>query len=317
MDPKAEKILKEAADTVRQAFEDNKGYEKYIKLLPQSKNVGTKNNSMYIQFDVPYMTVEGRVRMCVDEHIKNKTKFKITPASFEQAPDGKTMICRVTVESLRGTVTGTAKVGLNGGGVDATNPYENAETSALGRALGFLGYGSLGEGIASYEEVTIAMSDEAAQKPALPQPQPGDEASVSLKLKIKQMLVAAGKTEEEADASVAGLTKEKAQEILIQLGKENAAAGQAQPQAQAPAAQPAAPAKTQPAAQPAATQPQAKKPTQPKAAADNGGKLKANEIMDLKKQLSDKIGDTEAGKLMSTVKTYGDVSRIKAEYALS
>ena len=35
---------------------------------------------------------------------------------------------------------------------DGTNPYECAETSAIGRALGFAGFGSV-EGIASYDEV--------------------------------------------------------------------------------------------------------------------------------------------------------------------
>ena len=48
---------------------------------------------------------------------------------------------------------------------DGTNPYECAETSAVGRALGFAGFGSV-EGIASYDEVARSQPTDAI-KPSI------------------------------------------------------------------------------------------------------------------------------------------------------
>jgi hypothetical protein len=57
--------------------------------------------------------------------------------------------------------------------VDESNPLENAETSAVGRALGFLGYGVYGTGIASADEVLQA---QALRQPAGAEP-PASTAS--------------------------------------------------------------------------------------------------------------------------------------------
>ena len=57
------------------------------------------------------------------------------------------------------TATGTASFRFdlpNQRSAQATNPLEDCETSAIGRALGFLGYGS-SKGVASREEVQEAM----------------------------------------------------------------------------------------------------------------------------------------------------------------
>ena len=50
--------------------------------------------------------------------------------------------------------------------IEKTNPYEVAETSATGRALGFAGYGIV-EGIASADEIVKA---ERSQRPAVARP---------------------------------------------------------------------------------------------------------------------------------------------------
>ena len=60
--------------------------------------------------------------------------------------------------ALLGSVSAHARVFLGGSGVDESNPLENAETSAIGRALGFLGYGVYGTGIASADEVLQAQA---------------------------------------------------------------------------------------------------------------------------------------------------------------
>jgi hypothetical protein len=66
-------------------------------------------------------------------------------------------LCQVTIEAeLRGEATGTARLFIGGAGANRDNPVENAETSAIGRALGFLGYGCFGTGIASADEMILA-----------------------------------------------------------------------------------------------------------------------------------------------------------------
>lgn len=107
----------------------------------------------YVTISLPYVTVDGRVQMARDEHRKAGKKLNILPA--EISDNGKYL--SVTVESeLLGSATGSVMINVGGKGVDRTNPLENAETSAVGRALSFLGYGLVGTGIASAEEVESA-----------------------------------------------------------------------------------------------------------------------------------------------------------------
>lgn len=80
---------------------------------------------------------------------------------------------RATVSLLDGrSATGMAsfRLDLQGKGAQATNPLEDGETSAVGRALAFLGYAS-NKSIASHEEVQEARRRENAsyeQRPARP-----------------------------------------------------------------------------------------------------------------------------------------------------
>jgi hypothetical protein len=60
------------------------------------------------------------------------------------------------------TYTGYAESPLKGGrNAEGTNPIEVAETSAIGRALGFAGFGVM-ESIASADEVEVAQARQAA-----------------------------------------------------------------------------------------------------------------------------------------------------------
>lgn len=85
---------------------------------------------------------------------------------------------RVTVSLKDGTsANGIAsfRLDLQGKGAQATNPIEDCETSAVGRALGFLGYSS-NRAIATREGVQEAQQREAAPAPARPAPANADAA---------------------------------------------------------------------------------------------------------------------------------------------
>jgi hypothetical protein len=71
---------------------------------------------------------------------------------------------RVTITLVDGrTATGIAQFRLDATkGAQATNPLEDAETSAVGRALGFLGYSS-NRSIATREDVERAQAMQARQ----------------------------------------------------------------------------------------------------------------------------------------------------------
>lgn len=87
---------------------------------------------------------------------------------------------RVSIALTDGrTATGIAQFLLEGAkGAQATNPLEDAETSAVGRALAFLGY-SANRGIASREDV-----QRAQQRQAPPARPPQDPELVGLKREL-------------------------------------------------------------------------------------------------------------------------------------
>lgn len=159
-DPKAQ-LAKAVADNERDlmaALESVPAeYRGYITILEQSKKVaGSKQSPVYAPIKTAYMAVDGRVKMFTDAHASDGSRFTITTELYF----GDYPHCRAIVSSDKhGGATGTAKIGFGGGGADSTNPIENAETSAVGRALGFLGYGLLGGGIASAEEVLNAIKE--------------------------------------------------------------------------------------------------------------------------------------------------------------
>ena len=68
--------------------------------------------------------------------------------------------CYKTEESTRPLATGHAQETVDKNPVNRTSMLENAETSAVGRCLGFLGIGSV-ESIASADEMNKALNREA------------------------------------------------------------------------------------------------------------------------------------------------------------
>ncbi len=167
-----ERVIRESEQACQHAVAKTPApYREFVTLIPQNKNIGTRQKTDYVSIRSPYMTVDGRLQMARDEH---RGLGAILDIYTEYVTIGDSVLCRATVtSSLYGTTIGHAKVGVGGSGVDSTNPFENSETSAWGRALAAMGYGLFGTGVASADEVLSAMSEqerkaaeEEASKPA-------------------------------------------------------------------------------------------------------------------------------------------------------
>jgi len=132
-------------------------YHSFIVLLEQRKKVGgSEANPLWAEIRLPYLTVDGRVRMAIDEHEEAGRQLHIETAFVMDQTTGQPL-ARATVKSeVRGTAVAHARIFLNGGGANRSNPVETGETSAVGRALGFLGYGCFGTGVASAEDILRA-----------------------------------------------------------------------------------------------------------------------------------------------------------------
>lgn len=135
-------------------------YSPFIQKITHLKKT---EDGKLIQVTTEYMTVAGRIKEFTDLHKKQNKKFKFT-RYFDTDSQGN-IICHAKVYSqIFGTVEATAAA-YGKTIVDKTNPYENAETSAYGRCLGFFGIGII-ENIASYEEVKDILENETPATPS-------------------------------------------------------------------------------------------------------------------------------------------------------
>lgn len=92
-----------------------------------------------------YLTVAGRVELA---HETNKEHLSIVT---EYVPHNSMIVIKATVTTNKGTFTGfSAANPLKP--IEKMSPFEVAETSAIGRALGFAGFGIV-EGIATADEM--------------------------------------------------------------------------------------------------------------------------------------------------------------------
>ena len=96
-----------------------------------------------------YITVAERV-----EAMHNEIKDKQIAIETEFLPIPGAVVCRATVKIGNNVFQGTSAANLTKN-IEKQSPYEVAETSAIGRALGFAGFGVV-EGIASADEVIKA-----------------------------------------------------------------------------------------------------------------------------------------------------------------
>jgi hypothetical protein len=118
--------------------------------------VWSSERGTYVTVKVPYLVVDGRVAMMEKAHAGNGAQYSL---SVEPEQVGDQTVMRCTFEGLSASgapckTVGRAKIGFGEkSGVDATNPVENAESSSVGRALAFAGYGLIGTGIASADEL--------------------------------------------------------------------------------------------------------------------------------------------------------------------
>jgi len=140
--------------------EEKNDYSPFIQKITHLKKT---EDGRLVQVTTEYMTVAGRIKEFTDLHKKQNKKFKFT-RYFEVDSQGN-IICHAKVYSqIFGIVEATAAA-YGKTIVDKTNPYENAETSAYGRCLGFFGIGII-ESIASYEEVKDILENETPITPS-------------------------------------------------------------------------------------------------------------------------------------------------------
>lgn len=100
--------------------------------------------------------IHGKEYVTVAERLTEARKDikSITTEVLQHSPS---VVVKATILTEKGTFTGTSAANP-AKSIEKMSPYEVAETSAVGRALGFAGYGSV-ESIASADEVVKAESD--------------------------------------------------------------------------------------------------------------------------------------------------------------
>lgn len=156
-------------------------YQPYVLLLEKSEKISNSNwekdidkdqykwlkdhgvyvmkEKTYLKQKHAYFPVAGRLAQLVDFASEYGYSYTISKPEFQEIKNVSCLVKEITVYDKNGKIlrqsAGLASIGFNGSGVDATNPLENAETSALGRALSGIGMGTRID-IASAEEIEEA-----------------------------------------------------------------------------------------------------------------------------------------------------------------
>ena len=148
-----------------------------------------------------YVTVAERIQMLHDSDL-----MEISLNTDIIHDDEQSVVMKTTLEIDGNVFTGIAQEFKGSSNINKTSAHENCETSAVGRALGFAGYGSV-ESIASADEVAHAVAN---QEPKL--------ASDKQIKYIKKL--AEEKDMEITDEQYEKMTMEEAGNLIEHLNKE-------------------------------------------------------------------------------------------------
>src|SRR5690606_11851230 len=127
----------------------------YIVVLEQTRR---GRNGQWETVETAYMSVDGRVAMANEDHRRQGKALQFEdPVVLVDDDEQLTLLVAVNSEiyGRRHGIATSRKV--TGTTAEKNFPWEVAETSAIGRALGAMGYGVLpGSGLASAEDVQRA-----------------------------------------------------------------------------------------------------------------------------------------------------------------
>lgn len=151
-----------------------------------------------------YVTVAERIQAIhADKSIEGKTLSIIT----EFLPSDSMVICKATLKIGDNTFTGTSAANP-AKAIEKQSPYEVAETSAIGRAAGFAGYGLI-DGIASADEMIKA----GAAEPKSGGADHGDYATDAQVYALNR-LVKDGKLTPDQVKNMPEMTKKQASDLI-------------------------------------------------------------------------------------------------------
>jgi hypothetical protein len=157
--------------------------------------------------DKDYVPVEERVRMA---HEDNPDQLTIMT---DFLPHDMLILCKATVTTKKGTFTGTSAADITKL-IEKKSPYEVSETSAIGRALGFAGYG-IADGIASAEEIEKATESEL---PAPATSEAEEPLVTMIQLRTIKGMLDPGVYQEKKSV-IDKLSKRAAEKYIIELSK--------------------------------------------------------------------------------------------------
>lgn len=148
-------------------------YEPFVTWLSHKQKIrDAQGHDQYRQVENPYMPTAGRILEAWNEHVTAQKKITIKTKIDKE--DDETLVVLAEIESeIRGYAMARATSHKQNRGVESSSPIETAETSAIGRALGLLGYGLLPSGgVATADEVRARATENkapasASQKNAL------------------------------------------------------------------------------------------------------------------------------------------------------